>query len=538
MTIAQRLMLFVCISVLTLLGTMGVGFYQNVQIKKQQDYIGSRIFPSMQSFRDITEQVGEYRRLLTSFNRVAGTPEEKSLHVLEDMTATAKKLEDAFDAYEKTVAEGEEKKLLQRTRALWKQFHTLSNESIPLAQRHEIEALEAKRVLIRKTGGEFLKAMREQVAFAAKQQKDVQAAVEASQQKALVTSGILVVGASGLLMALGWILYQKTVMPLRRMALLMQQARDERNLTLTADIRGQDEVANTLSAFNQLLSELRADFSALRLSSVELYDASSSLSDTAAQVASAADRQSMASSSIAAATEELTVSIQHVADQAANTRQESEKSGALASTGVKVISSTVKEIGNVRETAVQTMKQMQELEACAAQINQVISVIRGLAEQTNLLALNAAIEAARAGENGRGFAVVADEVRKLAEHTTQSALEIGHTVESILSGASAASASVQSTVSSIAQGVAHTEEASRTIEDINVHAQQAVAMVEDISAALAEQSSAAQSIARQVEQVTAMNEASTQASARTSDAANNLHALAGQIQEVLTRYRT
>lgn len=538
MTIAQRLVLFVCISVLTLLGSMGVSLYQNLQIKKQQDFIGSAVFPSMQAFRDITEQIGEYRRLLTSFNRVAGTPEEKSLHVLEDMTATAKKLDDAFDAYEKTVPEGEEKKLLQRTRALWKQFHTLSNESIPFAQRREIEALEATRVLIRKTGGEFLKAMREQVSFTAKQQKAVQDAVEASQRQALITSVIMVAAASCLLVILGWVLYRKTVMPLRQMARLMQQAKEERNLTLAVEVRGQDEVATTLQAFNQLLSGLRADFAALSQSSQKLYGASSSLSGTAEQVAHAANHQSMASSSIAAATEELTVSIQHVADQAMSTRQESEKSGALASAGVKVISSTVKEIGNVRETALQTATQMQELETCAGQINQVISVIRGLAEQTNLLALNAAIEAARAGENGRGFAVVADEVRKLAEHTTQSALEIGHTVKSILAGAAAASASVQSTVSSIAQGVAHTEDANRTIKDINLHAQQAVSMVEDISSALAEQSSAAQSIARQVEQMTAMNEASSQASAQTRDAASNLHALAGQIQDVLTRYRT
>lgn len=538
MTIAQRLLLFVCISVMTVLGSMGIALYQNLQIKKQQDFIGSSIFPSMQAFRDITEQVGEYRRLLTSFNRVAGTPEEKTLHVLEDMTATAKKLEDAFDAYEKTVSDGEEKKLLQRTRALWKQFHMFSNESIPLAQRHENEALEAKRVMIRKTGADFLKAMREQVSFTAKQQKSVQEAVEASQRQALITSGVIVASASVLLVILGRILFQKTVMPLRNMACLMQQAKDERNLTLTVDVHGRDEVATTLRAFNELISGLRTDFETLRQSSQALYLASSSLTGTAEQVAGAANRQSMASSSIAAATEELTVSIQHVAEQAINTRQESEKSGALASTGVKVISSTVKEIGHVRETALQTVAQMQALEACAAQINQVISVIRGLAEQTNLLALNAAIEAARAGENGRGFAVVADEVRKLAEHTTQSALEIGHTVESILSGASAASASVQSTVSSIAQGVAHTEDASRTIQDINMHAQQAVSMVEDISSALAEQSSAAQSISRQVEQMTTMNETSSQAAVQTRDAASSLHVLAGQIQEVLTRYRT
>ncbi len=86
--------------------------------------------------------------------------------------------------------------------------------------------------------------------------------------------------------------------------------------------------------------------------------------------------------------------------------------------------------------------QIREIEQGGRSIADLVKVIGEITEKVNMLSLNASIEAARAGEFGRGFEVVADEVGKLAEQTSGRSREISTRVEqiqkSILGGARSA----------------------------------------------------------------------------------------------------
>src|SRR5258708_19000238 len=166
----------------------------------------------------------------------------------------------------------------------------------------------------------------------------------------------------------------------------------------------------------------------------------------------------MSVDSVAAASEELSASINDISQQAAH-------AAGIASRAV----------GQARETD----GTVQGLAKSAARIGEVVGLINTIAAQTNLLALNATIEAARAGEAGRGFAVGASEVKALAEQTAKATGEIGTQIAGIQSA-------TQDSVNAI-------KEISGTIEKLSE-------ISSTIPAAVEEQRAATHAISRNVQQ--------------------------------------
>lgn len=244
----------------------------------------------------------------------------------------------------------------------------------------------------------------------------------------------------------------------------------------------------------ELVRNIRAAVSRLEATVPELIQVADS-------VQSVAHCQSDAAQRMAAATEQLNVSIAESSSVASDTHGRIDSGQALTEAGSDRIDRTVREMARIVELVRTTSCEVESLGRRSGEISAVTGVIQDIADQTNLLALNAAIEAARAGESGRGFAVVADEVRKLAERTASSTREIAATVAAIQKDTDDVSSSISGAVAQADSVTGLGQEAGAAIASIREMTTALVAAMEEMSGALREQGVASRDIAVQVEQL-------------------------------------
>lgn len=181
---------------------------------------------------------------------------------------------------------------------------------------------------------------------------------------------------------------------------------EERNRS-AAELR-RSELTRFAGTFETAVGDIVNDISS---SARQLEAAASALSRNAeatgdlTTAVAGASREAVGSiRSVAAAAEELSLSINEIRSQVRNSNDISESA-----------------VQQARDTDVR----IAALSEASHRIGDVVKLITAVAEQINLLALNATIEAARAGDAGRGFAVVASEVKSLASQTARATEEIG-----------------------------------------------------------------------------------------------------------------
>ncbi|WP_168224916.1 methyl-accepting chemotaxis protein [Azoarcus sp. DD4] len=355
----------------------------------------------------------------------------------------------------------------------------------------------------------------------------------ATVRTSLLVVLVVLIGAMGTMATL---MVQRIVRALTGLAATMNRAARERDLRLRAAADGQDEIAATGRGFNSMLETFQQLVRQINEQAGSVAGNTADVARAVGHIDGSVSVLNDSTATVAASIEQLTVSINHVRDNAAQTLDITRESARLANEGGEVVGRTVGRMldtaGRVREAA----RNVDELGAHSSAIGDIVQVIREVAEQTNLLALNAAIEAARAGEQGRGFAVVADEVRKLAERTAQATREIGVKIAAVQQQAGQAVEEMRQMVEQVNADAELAREAGEVIVHIQDRTRRVVDVASEISAALHEQAVASDTIARQLETIARSSDQSTAALGDTTRSVRSLEGMAARMHEAAAQF--
>ena len=271
-------------------------------------------------------------------------------------------------------------------------------------------------------------------------------------------------------------------------------------------VKGKDELSDLTSAINQMSLSLSDLVQKTADSMVEASKGTNKILVANQEMASGINEQTAQMEQIAAAVEELSNSSSEVANNCVNASDSSTKALELAKSGDSIVQNTLAQMVLIKDAFDDSSTALTSLSQQSKEIEDILSVIKGIADQTNLLALNAAIEAARAGEQGRGFAVVADEVRQLAGRTTEATSEVEGAIESMRRESESAVSIMAEGSVKVEQGVAMTNNAASALGNIITSVDNVVEQIQAIAATAEEQSMTTIEVAQNTESVSSVSQ--------------------------------
>jgi len=358
------------------------------------------------------------------------------------------------------------------------------------------------------------------------------------QEKIITTSIILVIVLALISIVIGIIFANLISTPMTKIAQAMKSiAHGEGDLTQRLDQSSNDEIAEIAHFFNAFVSRIQEVVKEVAQYSLQIASASEQISITALQTNNNINNQHQQIDNVAAAMNEMAITVASVAENANNAADEAKKGDIQTREGGKVIEGTISAINELNKNITVAANQVTELERDGQAIGSVLEVIKSIAEQTNLLALNAAIEAARAGEYGRGFAVVADEVRTLASRTQDSTQEIQIMIEKLQHGTSASANAMNSSVTLANDTVNHARSGTEALENITSAITTIDNMATQIAYASKEQSIVAEEINQNINAISNSAKDTVHASNESSRSGMELSTLASKLNNIVEQFK-
>jgi methyl-accepting chemotaxis protein len=211
----------------------------------------------------------------------------------------------------------------------------------------------------------------------------------------------------------------------------------------------------------------------------------------------------------ASSMDHMTSTVRQNAGHAEQANQLALAARSQADTGVAVVATAIKAMGEINESS--------------KKIGDIIGVVEEIAFQTNLLALNAAVEAARAGDQGRGFAVVAGEVRSLAGRSAVAAREIKGLIRDSMQKVEEGSSLVSESGQTLERIVTSVKKVSDIIAELAAGSQEQLSGIEQVNHSVTQLDQMTQQNAALVEQASASSKAMASRSQTMSEMLERYH---------------
>lgn len=323
------------------------------------------------------------------------------------------------------------------------------------------------------------------------------------------------------------------------------------NFTIASGIQGDDEIGSIATAFDEMVSQLRAMLTGIQGDTAKLDASSESLSGTSGDMLTSAEDVMGRSSSVADAADQMSANMNSVAAAA---EEAATNVGMVASSAEEMLSSIREVSRNTGEASTITQSAVNEAKSASLRVNElgdaaiaigkVSQAINEISEQTNLLALNATIEAARAGDAGKGFAVVASEIKNLANQTSDATEEIKQSVAGIQTTTQATVNQIEqiseiiNKVNTLVSGIsAAVDQQAGTTTEITHNVMEAAQGLEEVTRNVSESSLVAGEVARDISDVHGAAEQLNNDSSRVDGNAAELRSLSSELRALVSHFQ-
>ncbi|MFZ1087447.1 MAG: methyl-accepting chemotaxis protein [Terracidiphilus sp.] len=444
----------------------------------------------------------------------------------------------SLKAYEPMATYPGERELLQKFSTSWAQYEDASNRANTMLTATKIgDALDlmTSEAVINSYLTAF-NAIDDDVHLNAKYgTEESKASTAASSSATWVNTGatLLIV----VLCAVIGILLTRVIAPPLQAATAALEHVAEKDLTVSLDEVGNDEIGRLTVALNTSVAAMRGVLTSVAQGAETLSSATTEMSARSVQTAGNAHAQSSKTNQIAAAAQEMTATIGEISHNAESAASASRVSAETANQGGAVMQNAAMTMEKIAGATSSVSEKMTSLAHRSEEIGKVVNVIQEISEQTNLLALNAAIEAARAGEHGRGFAVVAGEVRRLAERTKSATEEISGTIRSIQEETRETLQVMQDSRAAVETGMNETSHARKSLEDIIESSREVEHQINLIATAATEQTSASGEISESAGHISQLSVENAQGAEEAVEALKNLASLASDLDGMIRQFR-